>query len=281
MRAMARPYEVLLVIFWIWCLLFLSYIFLEFYTRPTSSWNTASDYSKSQSRIETIGIHFIGGSILLILAVPQIWTGWKYMRTGDYLGPRQYFCRWFRTGVVHALSGWLYLIGVFLASAGGCLFILIGGTVGGIQMDVAFFIYGVLLFLSTFMAVFSVMQRNYVKHARWAIRSFSLAIGSALYRVYVFPLVLMFLASGTFGSLSRSQQILWLNVCGWLMFVPNLLLAEWFIRKRLRGTGDVPVALLARGGRGAVGEAHSAETTGLVRTEAVPESEKTGVASPA
>ncbi len=60
---------------------------------------------------------------------------------------------------------------------------------GGPQMDVAFFIYGVLFLAAASVAFYYARMRKFKIHRRWAIRTFSLGIGSALYRIYVGPLV--------------------------------------------------------------------------------------------
>jgi hypothetical protein len=70
-----------------------------------------------------------------------------------------------------------------MASVGGLLFIMTVRTVGGINMDLAFSVYGVLFFVFGIMTWKRQHQGHLKSHGEWATRWFALAVGSGLFRL--------------------------------------------------------------------------------------------------
>jgi hypothetical protein len=188
-------------------ILFTAYIFARFLIRPIHSWKSASNYSTSPGCYFML-IHWIGGCLVILIGPLQL---------NENI--RKYRC-------IHILLGRFYIIGCILASIGGLLFIFVNGTVGGLTMNIAFTIYGILLLYFAITTYSWAYVRNVNQHQRWALRTFGIGIGSLLYRVYVFPLYF-----NKYLQLDKSNIIIWLNICAWLMFIPNVVIIEYWIHK--------------------------------------------------
>jgi hypothetical protein len=114
----------------------------------------------------SIGIHFLGGAILLLL------------------GPLQ-FVQMIRerAPAVHRLIGRIYATAALLTGLGGLAFIVLKGTVGGMPMNVGFALYGALTVLAALMTAIYGWRRQFAAHRAWAVRLFALVIGSWLFRM--------------------------------------------------------------------------------------------------
>lgn len=166
-----------------------------------------------------IGTHFMAGGVLLLL------------------GPIQLFERVRRN--LPRLHRWLGRVYVLSAGLGGLAFILGRGTVGGSLMDVGFGIYGTLMVLCAFMAYIHARAGHYQQHRVWAIRLFALTVGSWLYRMEYGAWHVL---TGGLGIESGFSG--WFDaIMMFFFYIPNLLIAELFIRARQRE--HHPVASLA------------------------------------
>ncbi len=93
--------------------------------------------------------------------------------------------------------------------------------------------WGVLWLATTVLAVRAAMRGDLSTHRRWAVRSFSLAFAAVTLRIY---LPLAFAVGLAFETAYP--------VIAWLCWVPNLLLAERFLR-RTRPLADRPAPAVA------------------------------------
>lgn len=113
-----------------------------------------------------ISLHFVAGSILLILGFIQL-SQYARMRF-----PR-----------LHRMLGRIYIATSLLAAIGGLVFIFIHGTIGGFVMDIGFAGYGFLMIIAAVQTFRFAIQRDLSTHRLWALRLFSLTIASWLYRM--------------------------------------------------------------------------------------------------
>lgn len=158
-----------------------------------------------------IGLHFALGAVLLLLGPIQL------MGSVRNRWPR--FHRW---------TGWVYASAAVITGLGGLTFIVARGTIGGPVMSIGFGLYGALMVLAAVMTVRHAVARRLDAHRAWAIRLFSLAIGSWLYRMYY---GFWFLFFGRIGHTKSFDGPLDAVMIFWF-YVPNLILAEMFIRAR-------------------------------------------------
>jgi hypothetical protein len=118
-----------------------------------------------------------------------------------------------------------YTMAAFIAGIGGLTFIALKGTVGGAWMNLGFSLYGALMLIASVETIWNAWKRNFVQHRAWAIRLFALAIGSWLYRMdYGFWLSLTDRLGHTKTFDGPFDVVMF-------FFVPNLLVAEFIIRK--------------------------------------------------
>jgi hypothetical protein len=163
-----------------------------------------------------IGLHFIGGAVLLLL------------------GPLQFFPAIRRRAPkVHRWIGRLYAGAALITGLGGLTFIALRGTIGGVPMTIGFGLYGALVVLAAIQTLRLGMARRIEHHRAWAIRLFALVIGSWLYRIdYGF----WTLFTGDAGHLPSFNG--WFDVVmAFFFYLPNLALAEVFIQGQARQVG--------------------------------------------
>lgn len=172
-----------------------------------------------------IGLHFFAGGVILALGCIQLMSGVRD--------------RW---PALHRWTGRVYVTAALLAGLGGLTFIVIKGTIGGPVMDVGFGLYGVLTVLAAVQTIRHARAGRMGVHRAWALRLFALAIGSWLYRMdYGFWLMLTDGVGHT-----RDFRGPFDVVMSFWFFVPNLMVAEAFIRAR-RVTASPALRVAAAG----------------------------------
>ncbi|MFC6333240.1 DUF2306 domain-containing protein [Paenibacillus septentrionalis] len=145
------------------------------------------------------------------------------------------------TGIISLVIGWLQFIkplrernirlhrfigkiysGSVLFSACSGIFISFKAT-GGWISTVAFLALS-LLWLYTLMKGYRaiVTERNPQHHHRWMFRNYALTFAAVTLRIYL-PIFMLIFGFEHFDAYYR--------IVAWLSWVPNLLLAEWIIRR--------------------------------------------------
>jgi hypothetical protein len=156
-----------------------------------------------------IGMHYFMGAVL-VLAWPILFSA--KLRTRRPLVHR----RW--TGRVYVTAG-------LLAGVGGLSFIFAHQT--GTWDHTAFAIWGGVMMLSSVMAFMHARARRFDLHRAWAIRLFAMVLGS-----WIFDLEFRAwedLAGG--AGIGRDGSRGWFDyTVAYFFFVPNLLVAEFFVR---------------------------------------------------
>lgn len=155
-----------------------------------------------------IGMHYFMGAIL-VLAWPILFS--SRIRA--------------RQRVIHRWTGRIYVSAGFLAGVGGLSFILARHDGGAAH--VAFAIWGAVMMTSAVMAYVHARARRFDLHRAWAIRLFAMVLGSWVfdleYRVWRDM-------TGGAGIGADGSPGLFDYAILYLFFVPNLLIAEYFIR---------------------------------------------------
>lgn len=165
-----------------------------------------------------IGTHFMAGGVLLLLGPMQLFGSIRRSLPG--------FHRWL---------GRIYVTSAGLAGLGGLGFIVGRGTVGGPLMDIGFGVYGALMVLCAHMAYTRARSGRYQQHRAWAIRLFALTVGSWLYRMEYGAWHVL---TGGIGIESGFSG--WFDaIMMFFFYVPNLLVAELFIRAHRHDRGTV------------------------------------------
>ncbi|WP_316801718.1 DUF2306 domain-containing protein [Pedobacter nototheniae] len=123
---------------------------------------------------------------------------------------------------VHRVLGYFYAGVVLLFAAPSGIFIGCFAN-GGIISKVSFVLLGILWFYFTLKAIIFILKRDVVNHKKYMWRSFALACSAITLRLWKVILVYLFHPA----PMDVYQIIAWL---GW---IPNLLIAEWFIKRKI------------------------------------------------
>ena len=107
---------------------------------------------------------------------------------------------------------------------------------GGWVTHLGFGLLGFATFVSALKAYFHIRAREVAPHRAWMIRNYALIFAAVMLRI---ELPLMAFAMQEFDTPYA--------IVSWLCWVPNLLWAEWYLRRSHRSAGtDLPVHSLAR-----------------------------------
>ncbi|MCR8725356.1 DUF2306 domain-containing protein [Frigidibacter sp. ROC022] len=134
-----------------------------------------------------------------------------------------------RRPALHRRIGRAYALAILLAGL-GALSLAWHSKAGPVAAS-GFFLLGLLWLTSTAAGVWQARARRFAAHRRWMIRSAALTFAAVTLRLYL-PL----------GQLLGFDFDRAYTVIAWACWVPNLLLAEWLLR---RDKAPVPAALPA------------------------------------
>ena len=157
-----------------------------------------------------IGMHYFMGAVL-VLAWPILFS--SRIRA--------------RHRAVHRWTGRVYVSAGFLAGVGGLSFILAHHN--GRAAHTAFAIWGAVMMLCAVMAYVHARARRFDLHRAWAIRLFAMVLGA-----WIFDLEYRAWEDLTGGMGMGTEEVLgpFDYAINYLFFVPNLLVAEYFIRNK-------------------------------------------------
>ena len=160
-----------------------------------------------------IAVHMIAGAVLTIgaplQAVPALRQRWPG---------------------VHRRSGYVLFVLALLTGVGGLIYIGLNGTVGGWWMSLWFALYGIVLMWSAAATVHYARERQFARHFAWATRLVILAVGSWIYRMHYavwYGFTDGLASNDAFTGLFDQVTVV-------AFFVPYLLVAEVFLRRRRR-----------------------------------------------
>jgi uncharacterized membrane protein len=136
-------------------------------------------------------------------------------------GPWQFSERLRRRALnLHRWLGRFYLISVGVGSIAGFAMAVVSKF--GMPTHLGFGILAILWFFTGLQAYRSVRAGNIDAHRDWMRRNFALSLAAVTLRIYI-PLML-----GVFHWPFHSAYI----AVAWLCWIPNLLVAEWLIRRQ-------------------------------------------------
>ena len=147
------------------------------------------------------------------------------MIVAAFLGPLQ-FLRAFRNRHrrLHRIAGRLYIVGAMVGALAGLYMAQFAASGWVAGLGFALLALGVLV--TTGWAFWAILQRQVQVHREWMTRSYALMLAAVTLRLYL-PVL-----EGAFGEHAGYALV------AWACWVPNLLVAEWFIRRRLRHTPE-------------------------------------------
>ncbi|HFK1730754.1 DUF2306 domain-containing protein [Bacillus pacificus] len=122
----------------------------------------------------------------------------------------------------HRIAGRIYMVGILLGGVSG-LYLSFYAT-GGLVAKLGFGLLSVLWLTSAYQALHRVKNKKITEHRNWMIRNYALTFAAVTLRIWL-PLFIVLFGIEHF-ELSYA-------IIAWLAWVPNLIVAELFIRKRL------------------------------------------------
>lgn len=154
--------------------------------------------------------HLAGGLTALALGPWQLHRG---LRT-------RYLAR-------HRWIGKAYVVAVMIGGLGGLALAPLAQE--GFASHVGFGLLATLWLSATLLAYRSIRDGDRARHREWMIRSFAMTLAAVTLRIYI-PLSVI--AGIPFNEAYPA--------IAWLCWVPNLILAEWFILDRRRVPDTIP-----------------------------------------
>jgi uncharacterized membrane protein len=146
------------------------------------------------------------------------------------MGPLQ-FVRSFRDKHrgIHRTMGKVYLVAGTVGALGGLYMSFHSASDAWSGVGFALLALGVLS--TNTLAYTSIRRRDITRHREWMTRSFAFMLAAVTLRVYMMPLEL------TFGEYTGYA------IVAWVSWVPNVLVAEWAIRRQRQPEGAHDMAL--------------------------------------
>ena len=123
---------------------------------------------------------------------------------------------------LHRWLGRTYLLSVALGSIAGFAMALVSQH--GLPTHLGFGILAIFWFYTGLQAYLMVRRGNIAAHRRWMIRNFALTLAAVTLRLYL-PFML--------SALHWPFRTAYITV-SWLCWIPNVLLAEWILRRAIR-----------------------------------------------
>lgn len=131
----------------------------------------------------------------------------------------------------HRIIGKIYVIDVLFIT-GPASFIMALLANGGISSRIAFTVLAILWMATTAKAWRSAMARQFTAHKEWMMRSYALTLSAISLRAWKWLLIAIF----------HLRPLDTYMIVAWMGFVPNLLLAEYLIRKERNKKNELLVA---------------------------------------
>ena len=135
------------------------------------------------------------------------------------VGPWQFIPALRCRKALHRTLGFIYFLAVFLGGISGLFTAFIAQ--GGMISQIGFLTLAELWIVSAILALMAIKRGDYRTHEAWAIRCFALTFAAVTIRLQ--------LGAG-FAAGQRFEDFYWM--LSWTCWVPNLLVAEWLIRRR-------------------------------------------------
>ena len=154
------------------------------------------------------GINFAILAVHVVTAIPPLLIGLIAFSKRA----RRYSMR------LHRWIGTTYCICIWISAATGVT--LAYANTAGLASRLGFSTLGTLWFITTYYAYIRAKQRNIVSHRVWMIRSFALTLAVVTVR----PIMMV-------PGYVEVDLALLNNVASWACWIPNLLIAELYIRR--------------------------------------------------
>ena len=177
---------------------------------------------KSNGLLESIGQELLGSTLYNIGFYMHIYFGGLALLTGWSQFSKKWRNKYLKT---HRTLGKIYVVSVLLSGISGFYIALYAN--GGLTAKLGFGILAILWLLSTVKAHLTIRNKKVTEHQKWMIRSYALCFAAVTLRIWL-PLLPMIL------QIDFDSAYI---IISWLCWVPNLIFAEFLIRRlNLKGS---------------------------------------------
>jgi uncharacterized membrane protein len=145
-------------------------------------------------------VHAVSASLALMLGPLQLVPAWRA-----------------RFPALHRWVGRAYVLSVAVAWLSS-LPLAVNAMTGAVAAT-GFFALGVAWIVATGMGLAFALQRRFAEHRRWMLRSFALTAAAITLRIYLGA-----------SMAADIDEALSYPFIAWLCWLPNLLVAEWYLR---------------------------------------------------
>jgi uncharacterized membrane protein len=121
---------------------------------------------------------------------------------------------------LHRVMGRIYVYDIFINFVPALIMAIYAN--GHLPSKIAFVILDCLWLWFTYRAVTEIKKGNRIQHRNFMIRSYALTLSAVTLRLWK-PIIASFVTDPVYVYM----------IIAWMGFVPNLLFAEWFIRRKL------------------------------------------------
>ncbi len=135
-----------------------------------------------------------------------------------------YFLKNYRKA--HRFLGYIYVFDILIIT-GPASFVMALYANGGLPSRMAFTILAVSWWFTTFKALQTARNKDFVAHKNWMYRSYALTLSALTLRAWKYAIVKIAMQ---YGIELPPMDVY--RVVAWLGYVPNWLLAEWLILKK-------------------------------------------------
>jgi len=138
------------------------------------------------------------------------------------IGPFTLFSKFREKNIkLHRTMGRIYMIGILFGGISG-LYLAFHAT-GGVLSQLGFGLLSIFWLITASQALANIKQKKIDTHEKWMIRNYSLTFAAVTLRIW------LALFTGLFGF--HHFEISY-AIIAWLCWVPNLIVAEWLIKRK-------------------------------------------------
>ena len=138
------------------------------------------------------------------------------------IGPFTLFTKFREKNIkLHRTMGRIYMIGILFGGISG-IYLAFHAT-GGVLSQLGFGLLSIFWLITASQALANIIHKKIDTHEKWMIRNYSLTFAAVTLRIW------LALFTGLFGF--QQFEISYI-IIAWLCWVPNLIVAEWLIKRK-------------------------------------------------
>lgn len=127
----------------------------------------------------------------------------------------------------HRLLGNIYMVSILFGGLAG-LYLALNAT-GGWVAQLGFTLLSIGWLFTVFQALVHIKKRNIQGHQKWMLRNYALTFAAVTLRIWLPLFTVLF----GFNNFQYSYASI-----AWLCWVPNLIVMEWYIQRKLIASKD-------------------------------------------